>query len=59
LGYSFKKFFTEKLSGRISFSVQNVFTITKYTGLDPECSAIDENLWPNSRTYTLGLNLNF
>lgn len=33
LGYSFKKFFTEKLSGRISFSVQNVFTITKYTGL--------------------------
>lgn len=59
LGYSFKKFFTEKLSGRISFSVQNVFTITKYTGLDPECNAIDENLWPNSRTYTLGLNLNF
>lgn len=59
LGYSFKKFFTEKISGRISFSVQNVFTITKYTGLDPECSAIDENLWPNSRTYTLGLNLNF
>lgn len=59
LGYSFKKFFTDKLSGRISFSVQNVFTITKYTGLDPECNAIDENLWPNSRTYTLGLNLNF
>lgn len=59
LGYSFKKFFTEKLSGRISFSVQNVFTVTNYTGLDPECNAIDENLWPNSRTYTLGLNLNF
>ena len=59
LGYSFKKFFTEKLSGRISFSVQNVFTVTNYTGLDPECNAIDENLWPNSRTYTFGLNLNF
>ena len=59
LGYSFDKFITEKLSGRISFSVQNVFTVTNYTGLDPECAAIDQNLWPQSRTYTLGLNLNF
>lgn len=62
LGYSFKKLFTEKLSGRISFTVQNVFTITNYTGLDPEASnasAVDENTWPRSRAYTLGLNLNF
>ena len=59
LGYTFKKFFTEKLSGRVSFSVQNVFTITHYTGLDPECSAIDSDIWPRPRIYTLGLNLNF
>ena len=59
LGYSFKKFFTDKISGRISASVQNVFTITKYSGLDPECSAIDGTAWPRSRTFTLGLNLNF
>ena len=59
LGYSFKKFFTDKISGRISASIQNVFTITNYTGLDPECSAIDSNIWPRPRTYTIGLNLNF
>lgn len=59
LGYMFKKFFTDKLSGRISASVQNVFTITKYSGLDPECDAIDQNIWPRPRTFTLGLNLNF
>ena len=57
LGYTFDKFFTDKISGRISASVQNVFTITKYSGLDPECSAIDGTAWPRSRTFTLGLNL--
>ena len=62
LGYSFDKFFTEKLSGRISFSVQNVFTVTKYSGIDPEIpgvNGVDGNMWPRPRTYTLGLNLNF
>lgn len=59
LGYSFRKLFTERLSGRLSFSVQNVFTVTDYSGMDPECSAIDSNIWPRPRTYTLGLNLNF
>ena len=62
IGYSFDKLFTSKLSGRISFSVQNVFTITKYTGLDPELSSttgVDDNMWPRPRTYTLGINLNF
>ena len=59
LGYTFKKLFTDRISGRISASVQNVFTVTKYSGLDPECSAIDQNIWPRPRTFTLGLNLNF
>ena len=59
VGYTFKKLFTDKLSGRISASVQNVFTITKYSGLDPECNSIDQNIWPRPRTFTLGLNLNF
>lgn len=65
VGYSFKKLLAQKLSGRISFSVQNVFTITNYSGLDPESSndssylGIDRNIWPRPRTYTLGLNLNF
>ena len=59
LGYSFNKLLTEKLSGRISFSLQNVFTITNYKGLDPECDGVDNNIWPRPRTYTLGLNINF
>lgn len=59
LGYNFDKFFTDKLSGRISLSVQNVFTITNYKGLDPENGGIDAGGWPRPRVYTLGLNLNF
>ena len=59
LGYSFQNLFAAKLSGRISASVQNVFTISKYSGLDPECGAIDSNIWPRPRTYTIGLNLSF
>ena len=54
LGYSFQNLFAAKLSGRISASVQNVFTISKYSGLDPECGAIDSNIWPRPRTYTIG-----
>ena len=59
VGYTFDKFFTDKISGRVSASIQNVFTITGYTGLDPETSAIDSNIWPRPRTFTIGLNLNF
>jgi len=47
-----------KGSLRLSANVQNVFTITKYKGIDPESvSGIDNNLYPRPRTYTLGLNL--
>ena len=59
VGYTFDKFFTDKISGRVSASMQNVFTITGYNGLDPETSAIDSNIWPRPRTFTIGLNLNF
>lgn len=53
LGYSFQNLFAAKLSGRISASVQNVFTISKYSGLDPECGAIDSNIWPRPPAHTL------
>ncbi len=62
LGYNFDSFFKSKISGRVSASVQNVFTITKYSGIDPEIpsvTGIDSTIWPRSRTFTLGLNLNF
>lgn len=45
---------------RLNASVQNVFVITKYTGLDPEvASGIDNNLYPRPRTFSLGLNFDF
>ncbi len=60
LGYSFDKLFTDKLNGRIGFTVQNAFVITNYTGLDPEVDGgIDNNIFPRPRTFMLGLNLNF
>ena len=47
-----------KANLRISANVQNVFTISKYKGIDPESvSGIDNNLYPRPRTFTLGLNL--
>lgn len=59
IGYSFSNLSPLHINGRISASVQNVFTITKYSGIDPECGAVDYNIWPRPRIYTLGLNLNF
>ena len=49
-----------KLQARLGFIVQNVFTVTKYTGLDPEVDGgIDRNIYPRPRTYSLNLNVNF
>lgn len=59
LGYDFGKI-THGVALRLNATVQNVFTWTKYTGIDPEIQGgIDNNFYPNSRTFTLGLNLNF
>ncbi|HBG42289.1 MAG TPA: hypothetical protein DDW85_12920 [Porphyromonadaceae bacterium] len=45
---------------RLNATAQNVFTWTKYTGIDPEIQGgIDNNFYPNSRTFSIGLNLNF
>jgi iron complex outermembrane receptor protein len=58
-GYSFENIL-KKLSGRVSFTVQNVFVVTKYSGLDPEVSGgIDNNFYPRPRTFVLGLTLNY
>lgn len=60
LGYTFDRLFTERLNGRVAFTVQNAFVITKYSGLDPEVAGgIDNNIFPRPRTFMLGLNLNF
>lgn len=45
---------------RVHFTVQNVFTISKYDGLDPEvASGIDNNMYPRPTTFLLGASLNF
>lgn len=68
LGYSFGKLFGTPISGRVYGTVQNVFTITKYKGLDPEVSkddngrqvmGIDNNIYPRPFVTMVGLNLNF
>lgn len=59
IGYNFGRI-ANALDLSLNFSVQNVFTITKYKGIDPEISGgIDNNFYPNPRTYSLGLSLNF
>lgn len=77
LGYTFdsKLLAPVKItSARLYVSVQNVFTLTKYTGLDPEMGVsanaasagdgvravgIDWGTYPSARTVTFGINLNF
>jgi iron complex outermembrane receptor protein len=45
---------------RLNAGVQNVFTITKYDGLDPEISSgIDNNFYPRPTTFVLGLGVDF
>ena len=60
LGYSFKKLFGAPIGGRVYAAVQNVFTITKYKGLDPEVeNGLDNNIYPRPLTTLIGLSLNF
>jgi len=55
------KKFVETLS--LQAAVTNVFTITGYSGLDPELPqfnrGIDENIYPISRNFLIGLNASF
>jgi hypothetical protein len=62
LGYKFgkMKWTKEKIGLNASFTVQNVFVITKYSGLDPEVNGgIDNNIYPRPRMYSLNLTFDF
>lgn len=71
LGYTLPRNIVEKISlsnVRFYAAVQNAFTITKYTGFDPETSAngnangspsVDRNSVPQARTILFGLNVGF
>ncbi|ACU63574.1 SusC/RagA family TonB-linked outer membrane protein [Chitinophaga pinensis] len=58
LGYNFGKILRNTASLRVNAIVQNVFVVTKYSGLDPEIfSGIDNNPYPKPRIYSLGINI--
>lgn len=76
MGYDFKKLISWKgLSKmRLYFQAQNLFTLTKYDGMDPEIgsfngtdgnssdswvSGVDMGYYPHPRTFIVGLNLAF
>ena len=60
LGYSFSNLFGLKANGRVYATVQNVFTITEYKGLDPEIDGgYDGNIYPRPFVGILGVSLNF
>ncbi len=76
LGYDFKKLISWKgLSKlRLYFQAQNLFTLTKYDGMDPEIgsyngtdgnssdswvSGVDMGYYPHPRTFIVGVNLAF
>lgn len=62
VGYTFDKIKNWKGSIRLGASVQNVFTITNYSGLDPELTSsdgVDSNIIPRPRLFTFRVNVNF
>ncbi|MCX8020738.1 MAG: TonB-dependent receptor, partial [Chitinophagaceae bacterium] len=71
LGYTAPKVITDKLgisSLRFYVQMQNAFTITKYTGFDPETSSngngfgnpsVDRNSVPQARSINAGFNIGF
>lgn len=72
-GYTFPRQLLQKgliSSARVYFTVNNLATITGYSGYDPEVSAAnndyvictpgyDSSTYPRSRSYVVGLNLTF
>jgi TonB-linked SusC/RagA family outer membrane protein len=62
LGYNFGKLklTKEKIGLNASFTVSNVFVVTKYSGQDPEVNGgIDNNFYPRPRVYSLNLTFDF
>ena len=63
-GYTLPVAMTEKAhmsSVRVYASAKNMYTFTKYTGFDPEVgtSGIDNNVYPVTATYSVGVNIGF
>jgi len=59
LNYNFGRI-TKVFGLNATFTIQNVFTVTKYTGVDPEVeNGIDNNFYPRPRTFSLSLGFDF
>ena len=73
LGYTFPKALLKKVkidNVRAYVNIQNLYTLTKYTGYDPEVGAstqdstgltfgVDNGRYPSPTTYSFGLNITF
>ena len=60
LSYDIGNLFKDKYPARINASMQNVYTFTNYSGLDPEISGgIDNMMYPRPRIFNLQLNVSF
>jgi len=62
LGYTIPVSVMKKIhisTARFYLSAKNLFTLTKYSGIDPEVgtNGIDNNVYPVTRTYSIGVNL--
>src|ERR1700755_3357491 len=60
ISYNVGRVFHQGAQLRVNANCQNVFTVTKYTGIDPEIyGGYDNALYPRPRVYVLGLNFQF
>ncbi|BDD00580.1 TonB-dependent receptor [Persicobacter psychrovividus] len=60
LGYNFKNITKSHMSARVYASVNNLFVLTPYKGMDPEVfNGIDSDFYPRPRTFLMGVNLTF
>lgn len=70
VGYDFSRLFKKSFlsKARLYFTAQNLFTITGYSGMDPEIgygfdedwvSGIDLGYYPSARTFLVGVNISF
>jgi TonB-dependent starch-binding outer membrane protein SusC len=60
LSYLFDNIINKKVDIRLSATVNNAFTITNYTGIDPEINnGLDSRVYPRPRVFALGINFVF
>ena len=61
-GYNLKSGLLKRANiqvARIYISAQNLFTLTNYSGYDPEVRPVDFSGYPHNKTFVLGLDMSF